>query len=185
MSGPVQITVALIAALPPTLVAVGAWNASHKAHKEIKTNDGKRAGDYVESSAKAVARLEEQVHLLTARQRALANTSTDGIFETDGRGYYTWVSAGWTALTGLSIDQAMGRGWLAAVHPDDRKDVSDAWDQCVSDGRSFGPIKFRLINSISVETTLVHQRASVVLNSDGAINGWVGTVIPLTVLKPA
>lgn len=185
MSGSVQITVALIAALPPTLVAVGAWRASHRTHTEIKTNDGKRAGDYVESSAKAVARLEEQVHLLTARQRALANTSTDGIFETDGRGYYTWVSAGWTALTGLGIDQAMGRGWLAAVHPDDRTMVSDAWDQSISDGRSFGPMKFRLVNSVSVEVTLVHQRASVVHNSDGDINGWVGTVIPMSVLRPA
>lgn len=185
MSGTTQLGVAIIAALPPTIVAVGAWRSSHNAHKEIKTNDGKRAGDYVESSAKAIDRLEEQVHLLTARHRALANTSNDGIFETDAKGYYTWVSAGWTALTGLGLDQAVGRGWMAAVHPDDRTMVSDAWDQSITDGRSFGPMTFRLINSMSVAITMVHQRASVVRNSDGDINGWVGTVIPVSVVKPA
>jgi PAS domain-containing protein len=95
------------------------------------------------------------------------------------------VNDRWCQLAGMSATEAGDGGWLRAVHPDDRKMVSDAWDQSITDGRSFGPMTFRLVNSMSVAITMVHQRASVVRNSDGDINGWVGTVIPVSVVKPA
>jgi PAS domain S-box-containing protein len=176
MSNTQDVVIAAVAALPPTIVAIAAWRSSKATHREVRTTDGSRSGELVGSVAKAVSRLERQVHLLSARQRALANASADGIFETDSAGNYTWVSTGWSVLTGLSTEQAIGRGWIASVHPEDRHAVVSAWDCATEDGRPFGPMVFRLLNSLTVSVTLVSERASVVRSSDGEIDGWVGTV---------
>ena len=39
----------------------------------------------------------------------------------DCRGRLLDVSVGWTRLTGKPVTQAMGRGWLRQVHPEDRR----------------------------------------------------------------
>ncbi|WP_143271894.1 PAS domain-containing protein [Azospirillum brasilense] len=33
----------------------------------------------------------------------------------------TWASPQWEAFTGQSQEQAIGKGWMDAVHPDDRE----------------------------------------------------------------
>ena len=35
----------------------------------------------------------------------------------------TFVNERWCELTGLSFDEALGDGWFAALHPDDRERV--------------------------------------------------------------
>jgi len=48
---------------------------------------------------------------------------------TDGDGKCLNVNSAWSRLTGQSVEQALGGGWLDAVHPDDRDKVVAAGDE--------------------------------------------------------
>ncbi len=52
-------------------------------------------------------------------------------------GACTQVNAQWSALTGLREEEALGDGWLAAVHPDDRVRVDAAWRAALAGGPAF------------------------------------------------
>src|ERR1051326_8237889 len=60
-----------------------------------------------------------------------------GVFETDRTGDHTWVNERWSEMMGLSSDRAIGRGWLAAVHPDDRARTEAAWYAAIQAEREF------------------------------------------------
>ena len=55
------------------------------------------------------------------RYQNLAKIAPVGIFRTDENGATTYVNPMWCQISGLSEAKAMGSGWLAAVHPDDRE----------------------------------------------------------------
>ena len=49
-------------------------------------------------------------------------------------GSRTFVNRRWVEFTGLSVDQAPGSGWGAAVHPDDLNRVLEKWRKSVDSG---------------------------------------------------
>lgn len=46
---------------------------------------------------------------------------------TDELGRVVYVNRAFTSLTGLSVDAAIGTGWLSAIEPSDRAAVASAW----------------------------------------------------------
>ena len=48
------------------------------------------------------------------------------------------VNCPWRELTGQTPEQAAGRGWLAAVHPDDANAVAERWTRAVAAGEVTG-----------------------------------------------
>jgi PAS domain S-box-containing protein len=50
----------------------------------------------------------------------VSNTAPVVLWMTDELGACTFVNRAWTALTGQSRAQALGRGWTEALHPEDR-----------------------------------------------------------------
>ena len=49
----------------------------------------------------------------------------------------------WLEYTGLSQDEALGRGWQRSVHPDDLEGVMQAWRVILASGEAGGG-EFRL-----------------------------------------
>ena len=45
----------------------------------------------------------------------------------DGHGNCLYVNERWTEMTGIRAPDALGKGWLAATHPDDRERVLSEW----------------------------------------------------------
>ena len=37
------------------------------------------------------------------------------------------TSLRWEALTGLTMEESLGTGWIRALHPDDRQPTLKAW----------------------------------------------------------
>lgn len=65
---------------------------------------------------KSQRQTEEALHESERRFQVLAENSPVGIFQTDASGSTIYVNPQWCKITGLSKDEAMGRGWLNAVH---------------------------------------------------------------------
>lgn len=108
----------------------------------------------------------------------LAQVSPVGIFRTDPDGLTTYVNPTWIRLSGISFEQAMGDGWINAVHPDDREKLSSGW-------------KFSTIeNDVSVaEYRFLRPDGNIVwvmgqaipeFDSDNRIVGYVGTITDIT-----
>ena len=78
------------------------------------------------------AEIEEAMWL-----RAIRDMSPVGIYRTDREARCTFVNARWCELTGLSAEEAMGDGWLRAIHPEDRKRVAFEWKSAHRRGVAF------------------------------------------------
>lgn len=81
----------------------------------------------------------------------------------------------WRVLTGQSVEEARGRGWLAALHPDDREATARCWDEAFSTGKPYCA-RYRLRLADGRYRWFV-ARAAPVLDEQGAVSEWVGTCI--------
>lgn len=118
-----------------------------------------------------------------ARFRTLARLSPVGIFHADARGGYIYVNERWSAMSGLGAQQAAGRGWEAALHPEDRERASQAWYACAAEKRPFAlEYRFRRPDG---SVTWVLGRAEGEPGDSGEIAGYVGAVTDITERKAA
>ncbi len=113
--------------------------------------------------------------------QTLARISPVGIFRTDPGGATTYVNPMWCQISGLSADQAMGDGWLKAVHPDDRERLSRGWQESTQLRQaSFSDYRFvRPDGSIA----WVMGQAVPEVDPDDQIVGYVGTITDITERK--
>ncbi|QQE67410.1 multi-sensor hybrid histidine kinase (plasmid) [Leptolyngbya sp. BL0902] len=65
-------------------------------------------------------RTEAHLQASEARFEAIANLVPDFLWESEPDGFNTWCNQRWLDYTGQTLEQSLGRGWLEAVHPEDR-----------------------------------------------------------------
>jgi PAS domain S-box-containing protein len=121
---------------------------------------------------------ESQLRRSESRFRALGLHAPVGIFEADARGQCTFVNTRWCELTGLSPEEAIGRVWSLAVHPDDLADVAFAWDRAIERRGEFRA-DYRLQRADG-EDVWVSAAAAPLVDILGEPGGWLGTVVDVT-----
>lgn len=105
----------------------------------------------------------------------LARMAPVGIFRCDRDGVVTFVNDAWQAITGLSGAEAMGHGWVAAVHPDDMVRVLATWNKVLACGeRSEGSFRY-----LKDDGSVVWVRGVMIGLHDaaGQRSGFIGVVI--------
>lgn len=112
---------------------------------------------------------------------SLASVAPVGIFRTDAQANCTYVNAKYCKLTGLTEQEAMGRGWLKAVHPSDVDRLNTTWQKVLKvDSRI--DVEYRLLRKGS-EVVWVLGQVKRELDPEGNIIGTVGTLTDITELK--
>ncbi len=106
------------------------------------------------------------------RFRAAVEAFTDALWTNDGQGQMTGEQPGWAALTGQSLEEYQGYGWSKAIHPDDAQPTIDAWEQAVSERRTF--IFEHRVMTLGGAYRRFAVRAVPVFNEGGSIREWVG-----------
>jgi PAS domain S-box-containing protein len=114
--------------------------------------------------------------------RALSTSSPLGIFMADVDGRRTYANPRYRAILGLSLAQCLGEGWLKTLHPEDHERVADQWQSFVR-GEGEYCTEGRLITNGSVRW--VQARAAQMVEDDGALCGFVGTIEDITERKLA
>lgn len=112
----------------------------------------------------------------------LAQMAPVGIFRTRADGYTTYVNLRWCELSGLSPDEALGDGWLLAVHPEDRDWVSKGWqNKTGSSDKSIAEYRF-----LKPDGSVVWVLGSALPEiNNGIVKGYIGTITNITELKRA
>jgi len=117
------------------------------------------------------------------RLRSLVEASAHAVWMTDAAGEVVQEIPSWQRYTGLAFDQVRGRGWLDAVHFDDRERTLAAWEQARWSGTLLD-IECRVRRHDGVWRH-VHMRAVPVRHDDGSIREWIGMTTDVTERKEA
>ncbi|MGE4551568.1 MAG: CHASE domain-containing protein [Desulfovibrionaceae bacterium] len=111
------------------------------------------------------------------RFRNLADMSPVGIFETDPEGGCLFVNRRWREFAGLSAEEALGQGWLSAIHPEDLDAVFTEWTKATDEGRDFA-LEYRY-RSPEGRVTWLTGGATAWRDEAGRILGYFGTVMDI------
>ena len=122
----------------------------------------------------AVAESEQRYHTLT-------ETSPVGIFHTDVAGNTTYVNPCWCRISGLSYAEALGDGWLSAVHSEDRNVLKAGWQNT---REKITLSEYRFVHPDGTIVWVMGQ-ATPEMNSKNQLVGYVGTVTDITEHKMA
>jgi PAS domain S-box-containing protein len=120
---------------------------------------------------------------LRARYDALSELVPVGVFQTDPEGDCLWVNPRWCEIAGLSPEEARGKGWSAAIHPDDRERVFREWYDAAKGGTVFRS-EYRFQGREGLVTWVLGQ-AKAETDWAGRTIGYVGTITDITDRKQA
>ena len=109
--------------------------------------------------------------------RLITELSPVHLFRYGLNGEAIFLSPGFLSMTGLPREQALGFGWIDAVHPDDRNRLMSGWQEALGSQTIF-QAEFRFRTSSG---EFRWYRARVVPNRDdqGGVAGWVGASVDL------
>ena len=115
------------------------------------------------------------------RYQTLARVSPVGIFRTDHVGNTTYVNETWTQIAGISYNEALGTGWIKAVHPDDREMLNVNWNNAyLNQSASFAD--YRFVRSDGSIVWVIGQ-AVPERDADNNVVGYIGTITDITERK--
>ncbi len=177
----------------PIVVLVGEGGGDGAEQAGGGSVPAEEADDYCEKPLAArELRARVRVHLARARERrearALVRESEERFLhvaenspfifwlcEADGR--CSFLNERWFEFTGQNREQALGRGWMDAVHPEDREIVRRQFEE-MTFKREGGRLTYRLRRHDGVYRWMLDSVSPRLLNGRHA--GSVGSVIDIT-----
>jgi PAS domain S-box-containing protein len=132
-----------------------------------EVTERKRAEAMLQASADSIAASE-------ARYRALVRAISSLVWTTSADGQIVDMPE-WRALTGQTVDEVRGWGWLNALHPDDRDRSAAVW-QAAIDTRSTYETEYR-VRRWDGEYEWYQARGVAVRDPDDSIREWVGICV--------
>lgn len=117
------------------------------------------------------------------RFRSLAMGAPVGIYRCDLLANCTFANREWCELAGMRAEEAMGRGWGAAIHPDDRERCNKLWREASVLGRDW-EAEFRFLHRDGT-VRWAYSRATIVGGELGTARERVGMTIDITERKLA
>lgn len=111
----------------------------------------------------------------------LAERSPVGIFHTDASGYTTYVNPRWSSISGLSFEEAIGNGWLCAVHEDDKETLQQRWIEATT-AMKLSTSEYRFVRPDGTIAWVIGQ-ALPETNAENNVVGYIGTITDITRLK--
>ncbi|MEH3114351.1 PAS domain S-box protein [Pedobacter terrae] len=82
------------------------------------------------------AKAEEALRESRKRFKSIANLVPDLLWDSEPDGSTNWYNQRWLEYTGQSLEEAVGWGWIDAIHPDDRAGSSKRYAEAVEAGVS-------------------------------------------------
>jgi PAS domain S-box-containing protein len=128
-----------------------------------------------QQAAEALRRSEE-------RYRSLVQAGAQVVWVTRPDGEIAEDSPEWRWITGQTAEEYLSKGWLEAIHSDDRERVEAAWRDCVRSGKVFDS-RYR-VRSRTGSYKHYDVRA-VPIERDGRIIEWMGASTDVTAQREA
>ncbi|HET9080156.1 MAG TPA: SpoIIE family protein phosphatase [Trebonia sp.] len=139
------------------------------------------AGLIVIAAAGAPA-TEEALRRSEERYRALVQGGAQIVWVASPDGEMLEDSAEWRWITGQTVEEFLGNGWLDSIHPEDRERVERDWRESLRTGRIFDE-RFRMRARGGAYRH--YDVRAVPIDRDGKIAEWVGACTDVTSQREA
>ncbi len=123
---------------------------------------------------------EEALHESRQLFQTLAQVSPVGIFRTNTDGYTTYLNPKYLELTGLIAEEAIGFGWINAVHPDDREILKRNWLSDIQSQKTSNA-EYRFLKPDGSIVWVMGNAVPEWINDK--IVGYIGTITDITEFK--
>ncbi len=120
--------------------------------------------------------VESALRASEERYRALVMASSVLVWTSDASGQFAEPQASWERYTGQPWSVHRDLGWIDAIHPDDREAVRRAWQRRLGEPGVVHEDHARLWSVEKNGYRHVIARSVPVLETDGAVREWIGTV---------
>ncbi|MEX0800394.1 MAG: PAS domain S-box protein [Dehalococcoidia bacterium] len=147
------------------------------------SSDFKRAYHRVQEELSQRERALAELGRKEEEFRTLASVSPALIFRADSEGNCTYVNERWREFSGLSRGAALGRGWAAALHPEDRDRVIAQFLEA-AEKSAVWQTEYRFVRPDG-SCAWVKGAAAPQKSEDGSVAGYVGTLLDITESKAA
>ncbi len=130
----------ITASLALPLIKEGRWAAAfvlqHLRPHEWTEEEIKLAQETAERTWAAVerAKAEEALRESEERLQSIANLVPDLLWDSEPNGSTNWYNERWLEYTGQSFEEAVGWGWMDAIHPEDREASTRRYHEAVENG---------------------------------------------------
>ncbi|MBI1807099.1 MAG: PAS domain S-box protein [Ignavibacteria bacterium] len=120
-------------------------------------------------------RAEQELKISEERYRSLVSAITSIVWTVDPEGKFIVPQKSWEKYTGQSWEEHAGLGWLSALHPEDRNSVERIWEE-VRSIRKASEFDGRIWHAASRAYRYFVARAVPLVNPDGSVREWIGTI---------
>lgn len=124
---------------------------------------------------KALHQSEEKFHLISKLAPA-------GIYIADPDGKCLYANPFWCQMAGLTLEEALGTGWIDGIHPEDRNSVFANWKKMVESEGEW-TTEYRFQNKKTGQISWVYGLAAPQRKPDGTILLYIGVNIDVTERK--
>jgi PAS domain S-box-containing protein len=135
-----------------------------------------------DAAAKAAEVVAAQIKRSEERYRSLVQGGAQVVWVAAPDGAMNEDSPEWRWITGQSIEQYLGYGWLASIHPEDRERVERDWRECVRTGKVFDD-RYRIRTKAG--SYRHYDVRAVPIERGGKIAEWVGASTDVTSQREA
>jgi PAS domain S-box-containing protein len=125
---------------------------------------------------------EEALRRSEERYRALVQGGAQIVWVASPDGEMLEDSAEWRWITGQTVEEFLGNGWLDSIHPEDRERVDRDWGDSLRTGRIFDD-RFRM--RARGGSYRHYDVRAVPIERDGKIAEWVGACTDVTSQREA
>jgi len=142
------------------------------------------AGPSAEAAEAAAAeiRRSDEIKRSEERYRSLVQGGAQVVWVAAPDGAMKEDSPEWRWVTGQSVEEFTGSGWLDSVHPEDKERVERDWRECVRTGRTFDD-RYRVRTKAG--SYRHYDVRAVPIERDGKIVEWVGASTDVTSQREA
>jgi PAS domain S-box-containing protein len=118
-----------------------------------------------------------------ARFRSLTEVMPQMVWITDNEGKTIWVNENWLRVTGTTLQENLGDGWLKVVHPEDRIGTALNWKDTLDYGSGVAA-EYRIRLTDGSYRWHVSRATSIKDDQDNVVR-WVGTTTDIEEQKNA
>ncbi len=140
----------------------------------VRTNEITNTNEQLQQEILERQRILEVLRQSEERYRYLAEAIPQLVWTTKPNGECDFFNQNWCDYTGLTLEQSLGSGWLAALHPDDIQNAAEVWSNAVKNGTIYNnEYRFKRASDSSYRWQLA--RGLPLKDEQGFVVKWFGT----------
>nr|WP_251960387.1 ATP-binding protein [Nostoc commune] len=140
----------------------------------VRTDEITKTNEQLQLEILERQRILEILRQSEERYRYLAEAIPQLVWTTNANGECDYFNQNWCEYTGLTLEQSLGSGWLAALHPDDVQRADKVWSDAVKDSTIYNnEYRFKRAADNSYRWQLA--RGLPLKDEQGFVVKWFGT----------